>query len=46
MNNREISSDHEDKTSLLERNVSEKSLDERERMTPAFNNRIKIEQLQ
>jgi len=30
---------------LLEREVSEKSFDERDRMTPAFNNRIKIEQM-
>jgi len=46
MNDRRPSSDHDDdKSSLLERNVSEKSFDDRERMTPAFNNRIKIDQM-
>lgn len=41
-----IASDNEDKASAIELEVSERGIDEeRERMTPAFNNRVRADSL-
>lgn len=42
---RDSVNDH-DKSSIMDRDISERSVDEeRERMTPAFNNRIRIDSM-
>lgn len=43
---RDSDHDHEKSSSIMDRDISERSVDEeRERMTPAFNNRIKIDSM-
>jgi hypothetical protein len=43
---RDSDHDHEKSSSIMDRDISERSVDEeRERMTPAFNNRIRIDSM-
>ena len=43
---RDSDNDQEKSSSIMDRDISERSVDEeRDRMTPAFNNRIKIDQM-
>ena len=43
---RDSQNDHEKTSSIMDRDISERSVDEeRERMTPAFNNRVRIDSM-
>ena len=43
---RDSDHEHEKSSSIMDRDISERSVDEeRERMTPAFNNRIRIDSM-
>jgi hypothetical protein len=43
---RDSDHDHEKSSSIMDRDIPERSVDEeRERMTPAFNNRIRIDSM-